>query len=252
VIAAIVLEIFVYLRNPLLPVPAQLISSSFFIIFFWTATAFFNGMMGPLIVGLAVLAFLTVFYVKYYYAFDDMIVLVDENNNLIGTAPKLAAHNHDTKRHRAFSVFIFNNKGELLLQQRSLTKKTWPGVWSNSCCGHVMLHESVENAARRRLSYELGLKVSKLEMILPDFRYRAEKDGVVENEICPVLVGFTTKEPEPNPEEVGEIKWASWAEFVQTVSDPANVYFPWAIEEVELLSKDQRFERLLREFGVKS
>ncbi|MEO6656274.1 MAG: isopentenyl-diphosphate Delta-isomerase [Pyrinomonadaceae bacterium] len=245
VIGAIVLEFFVYLRKPLLPVPAQLISSCFFILSFWTAVAFFSGLYGPLLIGIVVLISLAIYFVKYHYAFDDMIVMVDEEDRATGTARKLPAHNGDTKRHRAFSVFLFNGKGELLLQQRALTKKTWPGVWSNSCCGHVMLHESVEKAARRRLKHELGLRVGELHLVLPRFRYRAQKDGVVENEICPVLVGLTSRQPKPRPDEVNDFKWVDWNTFVSDVSDAANGYSPWAVEEVELLANEPRFEEFL-------
>ncbi|MFM9903821.1 MAG: isopentenyl-diphosphate Delta-isomerase [Pyrinomonadaceae bacterium] len=241
VIAAIVLEVLAALRKPLLPAPAQLVSSSFFIIFFWTAIAFFAGLYWPLFIGTLILVGMAVFYTRFYYAFDDMIVLVDEDNTPIGTARKLDAHNADTKRHRAFSVFLFNSGGELLLQQRALSKKTWPGVWSNSCCGHVMLHETTEHAAARRLKYELGITGTKLQIILPDFRYRAEKDGVVENEICPVLVGFLIGQPRLNTAEVQATRWVDWNTFIDEVRDPANGYSPWAIEEVELLVQSERF-----------
>ncbi len=249
-IAAVVLEIFTYLRKPLLPVPVQMVSSAFFLIFFWTSIAFFSGLYIAMFVGIGVIVILAAFYCKYHYTFDDMIVLVDEENTAIGTASKLPAHNADTNLHRAFSVFLFNAKGELLLQQRALTKKTWPGVWSNSCCGHVMLFEAVEDAAKRRLKYELGISVSDLEIVLPDFRYRAEKDGVVENEICPVLVGFINCRPQPNPAEVNDTRWVNWAAFIVEVSDPANGYSPWAIEEVELLAKNTRFAELYAKFVV--
>jgi isopentenyl-diphosphate delta-isomerase len=247
-IAGIVLEIFTLIKKPLLPAPAQMISSTFFIVSFWTFIAVFSGMFWPMAIGFAVIVLLAAFYFRYYYAFDDMIVMVDEDNNPIRTARRRAAHNHDTKLHRAFSVFIFNEKGEVLLQQRALTKKTWPGVWSNSCCGHVMLHETTEAAARRRLKYELGLKVRDLTLVLPDFRYRAEKDGVVENEICPVFVGFASSEPIPNPSEVNDVKWVGWQQFIVDVSYPANKYSPWAREEVELLTQSTVFSKL----GVES
>ena len=243
-IAGVVLEIFFWIKRPLLPAPAQMISSTFFIVSFWTFIAFFSGMYWPLGIGIVVIVLLAVFYAKYHYAFDDMIVYVDEDNNAIGTARKLPAHDGETRRHRAFSVFLFNEKGELLLQQRALTKKTWPGVWSNSCCGHVMLHESTERAARRRLRYELGMRVDKLHLILPDFCYRAEKDGVVENEICPVFVGFTSVQPVPNPSEVNDVKWVDWERFVVEVAEPANGYSPWAREEVELLAASEKFGKL--------
>jgi isopentenyl-diphosphate delta-isomerase len=175
-----------------------------------------------------------------------MIVLVDENDTPTGTARKLAAHHNDTRRHRAFSVFLFDSKGNLLLQQRAFSKKTWPGVWSNSCCGHVMLHERVENAARRRLRYELGIKLTKLTVVLPDFRYRAEKDGVVENEFCPVLVGFVSGEPRPNPIEVNDTRWVRWDKFLDDVRDPANGFSPWAVEETDLLANSPVFLDIYR------
>lgn len=242
-IAGMMLEIFTLFKRPLLPAPAQLISSTFFIISFWTFIAVFSGMFWPMAIGFVVIALLAVFYAKYHYAFDDMIVMVNENNIPIGTARRRSAHHDDTKLHRAFSVFIFNEKGEVLLQQRAMSKKTWPGIWSNSCCGHVMLHETTEAAARRRLKYELGMRVDKLHLILPDFRYRAEKDGVVENEICPVFVGFASTQPSPNPNEINEVKWANWERFVVDVADPSNGYSPWAGEEVALLAKNPQFDQ---------
>ena len=245
VIAGIVIEIFAAVRKPLLPAPAQLVSSAFFLLSYWTALAFFSGFVAPTWIGLGMLLALMAFYAKYHYPFDDMIVMVDENNIPIGTERKLPAHDGDTKLHRAFSVFLFNDKGELLLQQRALAKKTWPGVWSNSACGHVMLHETVEDAAQRRLKYELGVTGTELRVVLPDFRYRAEKDGVMENEICPVLVGFVSGQPRPNPAEVNDLRWVDWNSFVTHVSDPGNGFSPWAIKEVELLAKDASFCRLL-------
>jgi isopentenyl-diphosphate delta-isomerase len=245
-IGAMLMEAFLYFRKPLLPVPVQLASSAVAIVYFWTCIALFGGMWAAMIIGIAVLAAMAIYWRRFYYAFDDMIVYVDEDDNPIGTERKLPAHDGDTKLHRAFSVFIFNDKGELLLQQRALTKKTWPGVWSNSCCGHVMLHETTEQAARRRLKYELGMSVDKLHLILPHFRYRAEKDGVVENEICPVFVGFTSFQPTPNPNEVNDVKWVDWEQFVIEVADPANGYSPWAREEVELLSDLQIIKEMIR------
>ncbi len=249
-IAGIVMEIFAAIRKPLLPAPVQLVSSAFFLLSYWTALAFFLGFVAPTLIGLGILLALMAFYAKYHYPFDDMIVMVDENNIPIGTERKLPAHNGDTKLHRAFSIFLFNDKGEVLLQQRALTKKTWPGVWSNSACGHVMLHESVENAAKRRLKYELGVTATELRVVLPDFRYRAEKDGVMENEICPVLVGFVSGKPRPNPAEIRDLRWVDWNSFVSHVSDPGNGFSPWAIEEVELLAKDASFCRLLCSHSV--
>jgi isopentenyl-diphosphate delta-isomerase type 1 len=175
------------------------------------------------------------------HASDDFIVLVDDAGTPIGTAPKLEAHNSDTKLHLAFSVFLFNRRGELLLQQRATTKKAWPGTWSNSCCGHVRVGESTNAAAKRRLAYELGLERIELTITLPDFRYRAEKDGVVENEICPVLIGMTDVEPTANPSEVAAVKWVGWGEFLDSLDAPVTEISPWAIEEARLLAADDAF-----------
>ncbi len=178
---------------------------------------------------------------RFRYSADDLIVLVDDDGRPIGTAPKRSSHNAKTKLHLAFSVFLFNHRGELLLQQRALKKKTWPGVWSNSCCGHLMPNESTGDAARRRLKYELGLSDVDLTIALPDFRYRAEKDGVVENEICPVLIGVTDAHVIPNPSEVLSIQWIDWNEFLNTLNEPESAISPWAEEEVQLLRRSDVF-----------
>lgn len=248
ILGAILLEVLVYYFKPLLPVPAQLVNSSFFIIFFWTAIVFFGGMIFPTLIGIGLIISLYFFHQKFSYRFDEMIVLVDENNNPIATIPKQEVHHDKTPLHRAFSVFLFNKKSELLLQQRNFDKKTWGGVWSNSCCGHLMLHESIKNAAKRRLKFELGISSVKLFVVLPDFRYIAEKDGVVENEICPVLVGFIEKEPNPNPEEVAQTKWIKWKDFLAKIDEPDNEFSPWSNKEAIQLSENKEFNDLYNKY----
>ncbi|MEO6334879.1 MAG: carotenoid biosynthesis protein, partial [Pyrinomonadaceae bacterium] len=120
-VGACSLDLVVARLRPLLPAPIQLSSSAFLIIFFWFIFALSAGMVLPALIGASILIGLTFVCYKFLYSFDDKIVLVDENDNPIGTADKLDAHNSDTKLHRAFSVFIFNNEGELLLQQRALS-----------------------------------------------------------------------------------------------------------------------------------
>jgi isopentenyl-diphosphate delta-isomerase len=104
-----------------------------------------------------------------------------------------------------------------------------------------MLHESVVRAAARRLKYELGLGGIELDIALPNFRYRAEKDGIVENEICPVLIGVTDREPVPNPTEVANVRWISWSEFLNSLDDPGTDISPWAKQEVQLLTESEAF-----------
>ncbi|WP_300083874.1 isopentenyl-diphosphate Delta-isomerase [Propioniciclava sp.] len=167
----------------------------------------------------------------------DDVVLVDDHGNPLGAADRLRVHTAATPLHLAFSTYLFNDRGEVLLTRRALAKKTWPGVWTNSCCGHPKPGESLPDAARRRIREELGLHVGPLVPLLPDFRYRAtDASGVVENEICPVFAGFVVGEdPTPNPEEVAEWAWVPWANLTAAVGATPHVYSPWAALQVPLI-----------------
>lgn len=245
ILGAALFELLVYLFKPLLPTPIKLINSSLFIIFFWTSIAFFGGLTFAFLIGMATVIALIFVRKRFAYRFDEMIVLVDDNNVPIATAPKLDFHTDATPLHRAFSVFLFNEQGQLMLQQRSFEKKTWGGVWSNSCCGHQILHKQTEATAKSRIKYELGINVSDLWVALPNYRYRAEKDGVVENEICPVLVGSFIGETSPNPAEVHETKWIKWNDFLADIEKPNCEFSPWAIEEAKLLANESKFNKWL-------
>jgi isopentenyl-diphosphate delta-isomerase len=175
---------------------------------------------------------------------EEHVVLVDDSNKVLGTAPKATIHTDQTPLHRGFSVFVFDATGNILLQQRNLTKVTWPGIWSNTCCGHPALDESGEAAVRRRLKDELGLSEVTLYELLPDYRYRCEKHGIVENELCPVFVGFTTQQPTINPEEAENTRWLPWREFVRDVTAHPDQYSPWCVEETQLLDKSKSFHLL--------
>lgn len=167
---------------------------------------------------------------------DDQVVLVDESANPIGRAPRLAVHTAETPLHLAFSTYLFNRHGQVLITRRALGKGTWPGVWTNSCCGHPRPGESLDNAMRRRIREELGAEVGPLTRVLPGFRYRAvDASGVVENEICPVSAGVLESEVHPNPSEVMEVAWVSWDDLVAAVSATPQVYSPWAVQQVSQL-----------------
>src|SRR5215469_14055403 len=155
---------------------------------------------------------------------QELVVLVDDNNEEIGTMPKLEAHNADTPLHRAFSCYVFNKDGKFLLTQRALSKKVFPGMWTNSCCGHPGQGEKTEDAIKRRLEFELGLEPVSLKVVLPNFRYRAVMDGIVENEICPVYIATVSKEPKPNPAEVEAYEWVEWKTFMKRIKKTPKKY----------------------------
>lgn len=179
---------------------------------------------------------------------NEQVVLVDEQNQQLGLADKYEAHTADTPLHRAFSLFLFNPKGELLLQQRAASKKTWPNIWSNSVCGHPADGESFKAAATRRADYELGIEISQneLHIILPEYRYRYEHQGIVENEFCPVLVGFGDSQPRANPNEVRAIRFIKWRDFLKEIAGP-NSYSEWCQEEANLLNNSTEFNQLYNE-----
>jgi len=166
----------------------------------------------------------------------ELVVLVDENNTVLWTMPKSEVHGVTTPLHRAFSVFIFNHEKKLLLQQRSHVKKTWPLAWSNSCCGHPGLHEPNIDAAKRRIRDELGMTVSWIEEASP-YRYQFSKDGVMENEICPIHIGYTENTPVINQDEVEAIEWILWENFLKEIKNNTDKYSPWCVEEAMILEK---------------
>ena len=174
---------------------------------------------------------------------EEEVVLVDEKNNVLGTMPKSFVHGATTPLHRGFSLFLFDRDGRLLLQRRSHTKKTWPLVWSNSVCGHPALHESNSEAAKRRLSYELGMQAKHIEEVAP-YRYTFVRDGVMENEVCPILVGFTDDEPRPNKDEIEAVRWVAWPEFLREIEAQKGAYTEWSAEEARILATHPRFKEI--------
>lgn len=155
------------------------------------------------------------------------VILLDEAGNPVGTTDKATVHHADTPLHLAFSSYVFDSRGRLLLSQRAWSKKTWPGIWTNSCCGHPAQGEAVADSVRRRLHDELGLDVPAVDLVLPRFRYRAVMaDGVVENEMCPVFRVLTDAEPVPNPDEVATVRWVPWPDLLAD-DDLRRSLSPW-------------------------
>ncbi len=165
------------------------------------------------------------------------VVLLDAHNQPIGTASRATVHGPDTPRHLAFSCYLFDDSGRVLLTRRGLTKVAWPGVWTNSCCGHPAPGEAAEDAVRRRLADELGTSATGLQLVLPDFGYRAvDASGVVENEFCPVWVARVAGPLQPDPSEVVEITWVAWPDLVAMVDTAPALLSPWCVEQVPLLN----------------
>jgi isopentenyl-diphosphate delta-isomerase len=169
----------------------------------------------------------------------ESVVLLDESGAAIGTADKTSVHGPDTPLHLAFSCYVFDAQGRLLVTQRASHKKTWGGVWTNSCCGHPAPGEDLTEAVRRRVGQELGLDLEDVRLALPAFRYRAVMaDGTVENEMCPVFVATTTDRERLDPDEVEDAEWVPWSEFrAQVLAGTCDVS-PWCVEQVAALPAD--------------
>lgn len=158
----------------------------------------------------------------------EMVVLLDDAGRPIGETSKAAVHTQETPLHLAFSCYLLNDLGELLLTRRSPEKKTWPGVWTNSFCGHPAPGEDPEDAVLRRAHYELGVDVRRIELILPDFRYRAvDPSGIVENELCPVYVARVLGSLRPNPLEVSDYAWMSPGLLAEALDRTPAAFSPW-------------------------
>ncbi len=166
---------------------------------------------------------------------NEQVVLVDEAGAPIGVADKATVHGAHTARHLAFSCYGFDDDGRLLVTRRADHKATFPGVWTNTACGHPAPGEDPADAAARRLRFELGVQPTDLTMVLPDFSYRASDGRIEENELCPVLVGRITGDPRPRPDEVGEWAWWTWPQFLAAAADPDSGLSPWARLQAPLL-----------------
>jgi len=182
---------------------------------------------------------------------SERVVLLDEQGKAIGSARKDSVHTADTPLHSALSVFLFDGMGGMLAQRRALSKQTWPGVWSNACCGHPAPGEDLMVAASRRLKQELGLEGVSLQVALPHFRYQAKWQGLVENEMCPVLIGVCPSGDSIhfNTDEVHEIDWIPWQLFsAASVADGKSEYdhfSPWSLMEARQLQESPALQALL-------
>jgi isopentenyl-diphosphate delta-isomerase len=152
------------------------------------------------------------------------VILVDKNDNQIGTEEKMKAH-IEGKLHRCFSIFIFNSKGELLLQKRAKEKYHSGGLWSNTCCSHPRPNKKIEEEAKKRLKEEMGMD-SELQEVF-SFTYKAKVGDLIENEIDHVFFGTFDGRPKPNPKEVEDWKWVNPDEIKKDMKENPSKYTPW-------------------------
>jgi isopentenyl-diphosphate Delta-isomerase len=160
-------------------------------------------------------------------SFDsEELILVDDEDQELGYLSKAKCHEGNGVLHRAFSLFVFNRGGELLLQQRAAGKRLWPLYWSNSCCSHPRRSERMEEAAHRRLRQEIGIE-AELDYLYK-FRYQAQFDqNGAECELCWVYLGITDEEPQPNQQEIADWCWISPARLDAELATWAEDYTPW-------------------------
>ena len=162
---------------------------------------------------------------------EEKVILVDKNDNQIGFMPKLEAHQKGVL-HRAFSIFIFNNKYELLLQKRASSKYHSGGLWTNTCCSHPREDEDILDAAKRRLNEEMGIETSLRKV--HDFIYKAELDNdLIEHEFDHVFYGIYNEDPIINKDEADDFKWIdmdSLNEDIKTNGDNYTIWFKIAFE----------------------
>jgi isopentenyl-diphosphate delta-isomerase len=172
----------------------------------------------------------------------DRVILVDEEDREIGTEEKLAAHLGEGRLHRAISIFVFNGRGELLVQRRAESKYHFAGLWSNTCCSHPRPGESVAEVSHRRLREEMGLSASL--RAVRKFIYKATDPitSLSEHELVHLMVGRTDSDPSPDAGEVGDWAWVDLQKLRHDLATRPSAYTPWFPIALSLLSLERGME----------
>ncbi|MTE23246.1 isopentenyl-diphosphate Delta-isomerase [Microbacterium sp. ZXX196] len=171
------------------------------------------------------------------HATTERVILLDDSGRPTGVTDKATVHHAATPLHLAFSCHVVDDDGRVLLTRRALTKRAWPGTWTNAFCGHPAPFEPIPDAVERRAHDELGLRVADLRLALPDFRYRAvDASGVVENEICPVYLARPASPLRPAPEEVMDTRWVEAHDLAAALEAAPWAFSPWLVMQARQLS----------------
>ena len=172
------------------------------------------------------------------------VLLVDELDNVIGTAEKLAAHQNGGQLHRAFSLLIFNTKGEILIQKRAASKYHCPGLWTNTCCSHPDGEHLIEDNARTRLQEEMGMECGEISREF-SFIYRKEFDnGLTEHELDHVLIAVSDEVPVLNPSEADDFTYVSLETLYKDLDENPAKYTFW----FHVICADERFKEIMKRF----
>jgi isopentenyl-diphosphate delta-isomerase len=157
---------------------------------------------------------------------DEPLILVDADDNEVGHLEKAAAHQGAGRLHRAFSLFVFDERGRLLLQRRAASKRLWPDYWSNTCCSHPRRGEDMTQAIHRRLDEELRMRC-ELQFLFK-FQYHAQFDAEgAENELCWVYAGRSNDVPEHNRSEISALRYVEPAALDLEMSRSPRAFTPW-------------------------
>ena len=163
------------------------------------------------------------------------IILVDEQDREVGFAEKVDAHRDGGRLHRAFSIVLFNSRGEMLLQLRAAAKYHFGGLWTNACCGHPRRGEELEPAARRRLREELGIDAELREVFAFTYTATDPRSGLTENEFDHVFVARFDGQVAPDPDEMDDVRWIDCAELERDLGMRPEAYTPWFARVIERL-----------------
>lgn len=160
----------------------------------------------------------------------EQVVLLDDDHRPVGVTDKAGVHTTSTPLHLAFSCYVVDERGLVLVTRRALSKASWPGVWTNSVCGHPGPGEPVADAVVRRARQELGLELTDVREVLGSFAYRAvDASGIVENEVCPVFSAQVVGDMAPDPAEVSQWQWVGWDDLTDAVGAAPWAFSPWLV-----------------------